>query len=118
MFVILTVGGLILGVGGEMKPFLKAFGYAFKSQKEEEIDALKGNGELQKSFFAVQYAMKAFLLIGALGFCTGLVGVLHSMLTPQNIGPSLAMAILTLLYSVLIDFFLLPVSSCLHKKIL
>ncbi|MCL1828974.1 MAG: hypothetical protein FWG32_05705 [Oscillospiraceae bacterium] len=64
-----------------------------------------GKAELNCIATAVKHTAKIILAVGAVGFTAGLVVLLGQLGEPSMLGPSLAVALITPLYSVTISFF-------------
>lgn len=115
LLVVVCGSGLMLGVGGQMKAFLQAFGNAIFPSEEVATEEMKL--ELQNSHNAVIYAMKSFLFIGGLSFLIGVIAILSKVSEPSGIGKNFAVATLSLFYCLLFDAILLPISVILKKKL-
>ena len=74
--------------------------------------------ELNKTEIALSLAIKLLLFSGLLGSIIGMISILASLSNLSKIGPNLAVSSLTLLYSVLIVFILLPVQFKVKAMIL
>ncbi|HNR03259.1 MAG TPA: MotA/TolQ/ExbB proton channel family protein [Bacillota bacterium] len=74
--------------------------------------------ELNKTEIALSLAIKLLLFSGLLGSIIGMISILASLSNLSKIGPNLAVSFLTMLYSVLFVFILLPVQSKVKAMIL
>lgn len=74
--------------------------------------------ELKKTEIALRLMVRLLLLSGALGSMIGIVAILSSLNNISKIGPNLALTFLTLLYSILFVFILLPVQARVKAIIL
>lgn len=74
--------------------------------------------ELNKTKIALSLAVKLLLFSGILGSIIGIISILANSSSISMIGPNLAISSLTLLYSVLIVFILLPVQAKVKAMIL
>jgi flagellar motor component MotA len=74
--------------------------------------------DLKKTEIALKLMIKLLLLSGLLGSMIGTVAMISSFSDISKIGPNLAVASLTLLYSVLTVFILLPVQAKVRAIIL
>ena len=82
-------------------------GLKLMGKRENTLTSL----ELRKTEIAVGLAIKLLLLSGFLGFMIGAIAILASLSDYSLIGRNLAVAMLTLLYSILLVFILLPVRA-------
>lgn len=95
------LGALVLGLlaMGAMKDFGKAFSVGIKKFTL---------CELKNTIEAISSAQKLVIIGGMIESIMGIVVVLARIDTPELIGPNLAVAILSIFYVVILEFFLLP----------
>lgn len=92
-----------------LKHFNNAFSIAF-GKKSRTLE------EMQKAREAVELARKTLLAAGVFNCLFAIVVILANIGDYSKLGPNLAVAILTLLYAVVFDILLLPVSSKIKAK--
>lgn len=74
--------------------------------------------ELKKTEVALRLMVKLLPLSGLLGSMIGVVAIASGFSEISKIGPNLAIALLTLLYSVLLVFIVLPIQAKVRAIIL
>lgn len=74
--------------------------------------------ELKKTEVALKLMVKLLLLSGLLGGMIGVVAIASGLSEIGKIGPNLAIALLTLLYSALLVFIVLPIQAKVRAIIL
>lgn len=74
--------------------------------------------ELNRTEIALHLAVKLILYSGLLGSIIGAISILSNLSNLSNMGQNLAVASITFLYSVLINFLLLPVQAKVKSMIL
>lgn len=104
--IVLIVGFTIpiVMASGLLGDFLKSF--KVMSEKENSFTAL----ELKRMLIANKLAITLVLLSGLMGSIIGGIGIL-SHLDSLQIGPSLAMAVLTLFYALVLTVVLVPIQA-------
>ena len=100
---------LILAASGRLRPFLKGLVLSFHN-KGASVQ------ELQESAQALTLAMRATLLAGCFGSIVGAITILSDISDLGKLGPSMAVMLLTLFYSVVLCLILLPMRSRLQKE--
>lgn len=105
LVVILGITLPILLASGLQKDFLR--GLRLMQLKENPFTAI----ELRQSVVALKLVNKGLLLGGVLGTLFGLVVVLSQSVPSDKLGPSLAVALLTLVYSIVLSGLLIPVQA-------
>lgn len=95
----------MLMASGLLKDFMR--GFRIMGQKVNTWSLF----ELKKTEIALKLMIKLLILSGLLGSMIGIVGIASNFTDIVKIGPNLAVASLTFLYSVLIVFILLPVKA-------
>lgn len=102
----------VLIAGGCFKVFIKSF--SFWLSKKSDIPVEEMNGAVS----ALGLACRAANGAGALGFTIGAIMALVNINTMSKVGPSLALSLLSLLYGMLLGFFVfLPMQTAIRKKI-
>ena len=111
---VLAIQLIVLGAGGQMKSFMEAFKLIFVKKIEIEDDIAVEAAECE---FAVKYAQRGAILGGILSSIMGFVSVLAIVWSqsPDTIGPSMAVAVLSLFYGVLFVLILMPIQGRLHR---
>lgn len=109
---VLGIQFIILGASGQFYNYFRSFRLVFapKSYNPEELKLLA-----DKSEYAVSFGIKAILLAGALSSIIGFVMVAGTIGDLSLLGPSLAVAVLTLFYSVLISLFMYVIKGRVHR---
>ncbi|NLL78355.1 MAG: hypothetical protein GX234_00780 [Clostridiales bacterium] len=98
----------MLAVAGLIRDFFRSFSIAFAKTCTAD------KREITRALTAVKMASRLFLFTGILTSLLGLVGMLSILDDPASIGPNMAVAILSLLYSMFISILLLPVKARLE----
>ena len=73
--------------------------------------------ELKRIRQSLRLAFRSLLLSGGLGSLVGTISLLAHLEDPARIGPSLAIAMLTFLYAMVLSFLLLPIHARVHAMI-
>ncbi|MGB4659627.1 MAG: hypothetical protein WBI07_10625 [Mobilitalea sp.] len=94
---------------GLFADFIRAFNIIATKSKEYTMI------ELKKSLTAIQLAIKLILASGLLLSIIGVVAVLSQLADPSKIGPSLAVVILSVLYTLFTIILLLPIEYCIKS---
>lgn len=94
----------ILMASGLLGDFAK--GFKVMGEKENSFTAL----ELKRMLIANKLAITLILLSGIMGSIIGGIGIL-SRLENMQIGPSLAMAVLTFFYAIVFTVLLIPIQA-------
>lgn len=74
--------------------------------------------ELKRTEAALKLMVRLLVLSGLLGSIIGVVSIASSLSDVSKLGPNLAVALLTLLYSILMVFILLPIQVKVKTMIL
>ena len=103
---------IILGASGHFAEFFRSFKLLLssKSYTDEELMQLS-----EKSEYALSFGIKATLLAGICVVLIGFVVFMQRLSDPATIGPSLAVMVLTTLYSCIISLILLMIKGRLHR---
>lgn len=67
--------------------------------------------ELRKTDIALKLAVRLLLLSGILGSLIGIIGLASSLTNMSRLGPNVAVALLTLFYSLLLILMLMPIQA-------
>ena len=94
----------ILMASGLLGDFIK--GFRVMSEKENSFTKL----ELNRMLIANKLSITLFLLSGIMGSIIGGIGIL-THLSNMQIGPSLAMAVLTFFYALVLTLLLIPIQA-------
>lgn len=103
--VILAFSIPTLMASGLLPDFLK--GFRLMGQKVNHYTKL----DLERILEAANLAIKALLLSGTIGLILGFAGVLRNLANPSQLGPNLAIALMTILYSLVFISMILPIKS-------
>lgn len=105
LLVILAVTVPILLAAGMLSDLGK--GFRLMAAKENPFSLF----ELKRIRQACQLAQRSLPLAGVLGTLVGLVGMLTHLDDPTKIGPAVAVALLTTIYSIVLLFVILPIRA-------
>ncbi len=97
---------------GLIKDFNNAFGIAFGRKKDAGLNELKRAAE------ALTLTIKTLMCGGILIFLMSMITILHTLSTPQSLGPKLSIAIISLIYAFIFSLLLLPLRSILNIRII
>ena len=109
---VLGIQFIILGASGQFYNYFRSFRLVFapKSYNPEELKLLA-----DKSEYAVSFGIKALLMAGCLSSIIGFVMAAGTIGDLSILGPLLAVAVLTMFYSVLISLFMYVIKGRVHK---
>lgn len=82
-------------------------GFKMMGQKENTFSKI----ELLKTEIALKYSFVLFILSGLIGTLIGIISLLSHLDNPSMLGKSLAAGLITLLYSMLLSFILIPIRA-------
>ena len=105
ILIVLLIPSSMLVASGYLKDFIRSFKIVVA---KENVFSLV---ELKKSLLAIKLIMKLLLASGGIGTITGFVMLLSRLSSPSEIGPYLAVALLTWFYSLLFWVVFLPIRS-------
>lgn len=105
LIVILALTIPTLMASGLLPDFFK--GFKLMGQKVNYYSKL----DLERILEANNLAVKAFLLSGTIGLILGFVGILRNLANPAELGPNLALSLLTILYSLIFIALISPIKS-------
>ena len=112
---ILVMGFMILGlgIGGQMKYFWLGIKAAYIRDEKKA-----GSKEtLEKAEYALGYGIKIILLSGIMAVMISLVTIIGNLQEPSELGPNLAVAILTILYGIVFSIILYVFKARVHNLI-
>lgn len=112
IIIVLTFSIPMLMASGLLTDFIR--GFRIMGQKVNTWSLF----ELKKTEISLRLMIRLLLLSGLLGCLICIISILSSFSAISKIGPNLAIASLTLLYSVLMVFILLPVQAKVKAIIL
>lgn len=101
---------LLLYMSGLIKDFGKGIAFFFfkkQTLKQEEVMRVKA---------AMKLVLTALPIVGIVIFLISMIGIIGNLKDVSMIGPNLAVAILTLLYSFVFEMLLLPVAAKIWSK--
>lgn len=88
---------------GLFKDFNNAFVLVMKPKKNVQLK------EVKRAIEAVELVMKCLLYTGVFVALISIIVIMHDFTEMEYIGPNLAVAVLTMIYSLFINLILLPV---------
>lgn len=107
---IMTV--LIMGISRKLKDFMKAFPLAMRGVTSTEIRQVK------RSLLAVKTAMVTINVVGVIASLMGAVITWARLDDILSLGPNLAVATLTIVYSLATTMLLIPIYTRLKAKLI
>lgn len=113
---LLSVSGvwlIVVGISGHLPDFFRGVKLAFSSKGLPGQDIPELTLRLE---YAVDFGIKAMILSGAVTSIVSVVLVLGMLSDYSKLGPTLAVAVLSVFYSVLFCLFFMIVKGRLHKK--
>ncbi len=108
LVVILTLTIPILLASGLFQDMVN--GFKQMGKKENSYSMI----ELKRILQACKLTIRARLMSGIIGTIVGTISLLSNLTKPEMIGPSLAVAILTVFYSIVFTFVILPIQAKTH----
>ncbi len=96
---------ILLFMCGLTKDFFKGIAFFFGKNKEME------EAELCRSRAALKLVLIALPIDGLVASLIAIVAIIGKLTDPSALGPNIAVAILTLLYSLVLEVLLLPVAA-------
>ena len=112
LLVVLAVSLLVLTLSGSTKDFFYSFSLYFSNNSAVSKE------KVQHCLLSVKLMLITILLAGAFSTMVGVTATLSARLEPKILGVNLAVASLSLLYSFILDIFLLPVWKKLHTMLI
>lgn len=111
LLIILLFDGMLLFGAGLVKDFNNAFRMGFGKGGKE------GLSEIKRAIEAVALVRKTTLAAGVFSMVFSFILAMRYLADPARIGPTLAVAGLTLLYALAIELILLPLEARLRLKL-
>lgn len=97
---------------GLIKDFNNAFRIVLSRKKETTLI------ELKRAVEAVSLTIKSLLCTGILIFMMSIIMILHTLDTPETLGPKISVCILSIIYVCVFILILLPLRSTLNLRII
>lgn len=110
MIILLTAP--ILYCSGMLRDFFHAFTIAIRTKVEYTEE------ELKKAKAAITLAIKTSLASGFIVMIMTWIALLRHLSSPESLGPSLSVSLISMLYALMIVFFLIPVQATLEKLLI
>ena len=107
-FILLPTIAVLFG-SGQIKDYINAFRIIGKKNESLRLSVIR------RARGAIRTAMLASMAAGSVGFFICGIIIAYNITDPSFIGPSIALAALTMLYASIVSLFLLPVFGRLHK---
>lgn len=101
----------VLFKGGVWKDFVRAW----KLLRKDYTCHL---GELRRTLDVVEMMQKQLVYAGIICVLMSLITILGQLSSPEHLGPNLAVAILTLLYTMILEMLLLPLQLEVKRRII
>ena len=112
LLVILAISLLVLTLSGSMKDFFYSFILYFSNHSTASKE------KIQHCLLAVKLMFITILLAGGFSTMVEIIAILASRVSTEILGVNIAVASLSLLYSLILDIFLLPVWKKLHTMLI
>ncbi len=112
LLVILAISLLILTISGSTKDFFYSFVLYFSNHPTVSKE------KVQHCLLAVKLMLITILLAGGFSMMVGIIAILAARVPTEVLGANIAVANLSLLYSFILDIFLLPVWKKLHTMLI
>lgn len=91
-----------------LKDFNNAFALTLSKKKAGSLM------EIKRAIEAVTLSMKSLFYSGLFIFFMALIIILKNLSSPETLGPSLAVAILSFIYAIVLNLIMLPIKSKLN----
>lgn len=101
---------IIMVMSGSLKDFFKGFSICFSKSVNDKY-------EIRRSYLAIKLAIYSIIVSGLISSLLAIVTILGLLEKPELLGPNLAVAILSVLYSLIMVLILLPFSKILNLKL-
>ena len=112
LLVILAISLLVLTISGSTKDFFYSFVLYFSNYSTVSKE------KVQHCLLAVKLMFITILLAGGFSTMVGIIAILAARVETEILGVNIAVASLSLLYSFILDIFLLPIWKKLHTMLL
>lgn len=94
--------------------FFKDFTRCFKMLSKKFTCPLS---DMKKTLDAVELLQKQLLCNGAIGFAFSTISILTHLTALEVIGPNLAVALISILYTAVLELLLLPLQNAVRRRI-
>lgn len=101
---------IIMIMSGSLKDFFSGFLICFSK-------SIKDKYEIRRSYTAMKLAIYSIIVSGLISSFLAIVSILGLLEKPEFLGPNLAVAILSILYSLIMVLILLPFNKILNLKL-
>ena len=101
---------IIMVMSGSLKDFFRGFSICFSK-------SIKNKYEIRRSYTAMKLAIYSIIVSGLISSFSAIVTILGLLEKPEFLGPNLAVAILSILYSLIMVLILLPFNKILNLKL-
>ncbi len=101
---------IIMVMSGSLKDFFKGFSICFSKSVNDKY-------EIRRSYSSIKLAIYSIIVSGLISSLLAIVTILGLLEKPELLGPNLAVAILSVLYSLIMVLILLPFSKILNLKL-
>ena len=112
LLVILAISLLVLTISGSTKDFFYSFVLYFSNNTTVSKE------KVQHCLLSVKLMLITILLAGVFSTMIGVIAILAARIDTEILGVNIAVACLSLLYSLILDIFLLPIWKKLHTMLL
>lgn len=112
LLIILLICIPLLISSGLFKDFNNAFRIALNKKAEYSLI------EIKRAIEAVSLTIKTLLCAGIFLFTASLLQILKILSDPVELGPTIAVSLLTLIYTLIFALMLLPIKSILNIRII
>ena len=106
---------LILVASGRLGAFFKGIGLAFRKASIAGDGEAENDPEIKAAISAIKTAITANLFGGLFGTLTALMYLLTQLTSPEQIGPNVAVALITMFYGLFLAIILLPIRERLRR---
>ena len=106
---------LILVASGRLGAFFKGIGLAFRKSSIADGGGAEDDPEIKAPISAIKTAITANLFGGLFGTLTALMHLLTQLTSPEQIGPNVAVALITMFYGLFFAIILLPIRERLGR---
>ena len=100
---------LLLAASGRLRAFFKGIRLAFRKSSITSEASSDGDSEIRSSLDAVNTAILANLFGGLFGTLTATMYLLTQLTSPEQLGPAVAVTLITMFYGLIFAIVLLPI---------
>lgn len=111
LIIVLVITLSMLMLSDNLSDFTRGFNIVMSSKEYT-------TKELNSSYNAIDTSIKLIYLSGFIGIMIGCIGILSQIDDPSAYGPALAVALLTVFYSALINIFLYATRAKIKKELI